>query len=384
MPTVVPGSSARATTRVRYTSQMARVPYAEETDRRVVQNGLFRTFGPASPRSARASRNLRRTIYPIVATWRPTRRGIRVGRRAFERVAFTRTIRGTRLEPGTLGGVPIEWTVAPRASAVPEHARVVLYLHGGGYVIGSPRTHRNLTSRLSHVLATPVASVDYRMAPEVGISTSFADCLTAYRALLDDGYPAEGIVIAGDSAGGGLAAGTALGAIDAGLPAPAAVVLLSPWLDLANTSDTRTSNYGTEAFIAGRVLFKISDALLPSAERQRDWRVSPFHAPDELLRQLPPTLIQVGTAEVLAGDGITFAERMAAAGARVELEQFVGQGHVVAMWTGIPEARRALKEIARWVKASLPSELEPSAPSDAAIVEATSGPDGVGPEDLPA
>lgn len=363
---------------------MARTPYAEETDRTVDGEGLFRTFGPASPRSARAGRNLRRTIYPIVAAWRPTRRGIRIGRRAFERVSFTRTIKGTRLEASSLGGVPIEWAIAPRAGAVPERTRVVLYLHGGGFVIGSPRTHRNLTSRLSHVLATPVASVDYRMAPEVSVRVSYADCLAAYRALLDDGYPAEGIVIAGDSAGGGLAAGTALAAIDAGLPLPAAVVLLSPWLDLANTVETRHSNYATESFIAGRVLWKISDALLPSAESQRDWRVSPFHAPDELLRQMPPTLVQVGTTEVLAGDGIVFAERMAAAGARVELERFVGQGHVVAMWTGIPEARRALKEIARWVKTYLPTDLEPAAPTDAQIVEATSGFDGPGPEDLPA
>lgn len=363
---------------------MARVPYAEETDRTVQGDGLFRTFGPASPRSARAARNLRRTIYPIVATWRPTRRGIRVGRRAFERVAFTRTVKGTRIERGTLGGVPIEWTVAPRAAGVPERTRVVLYLHGGGYVVGSPRTHRNLTSRLSHVLATPVASVDYRMAPEVSVRGSYADCLATYRALLDDGYPPEGIVIAGDSAGGGLAAGTVLAAIDAGLPAPAAIVLLSPWLDLANTSETRHANFATEAFIGGRVLDRISAALLPTEESRRDWRVSPFHAPDELLESMPPTLIQVGTAEVLAGDGVAFAERLAAAGAKVELEQFVGQGHVVAMWTGIPEARRALKEIARWVKTYLPTELEPAAPSDADIVEATSGHDGPGPEDLPA
>jgi len=363
---------------------MARTPYAEETARTTDGAGTFRTFGPASPRSARASRNLRRTMYPIVAGWRPTRRGIAIGRRAFERVAFTRMVRGTTVAPRTFGGVAVEWTVAPRARDVVAHSRVVLYLHGGGYLVGSPRTHRNLTSRLSHVLATPVASVDYRMAPEVSIRESFADCVAAYRALLDDGYPPEGIVVAGDSAGGGLAAGVALAAASAGLPVPAALVLLSPWLDLANTASTRQTNYATEAFIGGTVLDRISHALLPNAESRHDWRVSPFHAPDELLRQLPPTLVQVGTAEVLAGDGIEFAHRIAAAGGTVELEEFEGQGHVVAMWTGIPEARRALKEIARWVKTSLPTGLEPSAPTDADLIEATSGHDGAGAEDLPA
>lgn len=363
---------------------MARATYAKETAREQQGTGTFRRFGPASPRSARAARGMRLGIYPIVAGWRPTRRGIAIGRFWFERISYTKMVRGTTLEPRELGGVPVEWTVAPRAREAGPLQRVVLYLHGGGYVIGSPRTHRNLTSRLSHVLGTPVASVDYRMAPEATLHHSHADCLTAYRALLDAGYPPQGIVIAGDSAGGGLAAGVALAAADQGLPQPSALILLSPWMDLVNSGDSHRQNYSTEAFIAGDVLNRIGRVLVSDAAARRDWRNSPFYAPDDLLAQLAPTLVQVGGAEVLRDDGAGFARRMAAAGGTVELQEFEGQGHVVALWTGVPEARRALSEIADWVLAAMPDELEPTAPTHADIVEATSGHDGPGPEDLPA
>ncbi|MBO9532256.1 MAG: alpha/beta hydrolase [Solirubrobacteraceae bacterium] len=362
---------------------MARTQYAEEIDRIVDGPGTFRTFGPASPRSSRASRNMRRSIYLIVATWRPTSRGIRIGRTAMERALYTRPMRGTRLERSTLGGVDVEWTVSKRAQGVPERTRVVLYLHGGGYVVGSPKTHRNLTSRISHVLSTPVASVDYRMAPEVGIRESFADAVAAYRGLLDEGYPPEGIIIAGDSAGGGLAAGVGLAVVDQGLPAPAGLVLLSPWLDLANAGGSHTANVLTEALIGGEVLNRISRALLPDEAARRDWHVSPFHAPSELLAQLPPTLVQVGGAEVLLDDGLEFARRIAMAGGTVELDRFEGQGHVVAMWTGLPEARRALKELAAWAKDVLPDHLEPVTPSAETIEEAVEhGGAAPGPEDL--
>lgn len=362
---------------------MARTQYAEEVDRTVDGPGTFRTFGPASPRSSRASRNMRRTIYLIVASWRPTSRGIRIGRTAMERALYTRPMRGTRLERASLGGVGIEWTVAKRAQGVPERTRVVLYLHGGGYVVGSPKTHRNLTSRISHVLSTPVASVDYRMAPEVGIRETFGDAVAAYRGLLDEGYPPEGIIIAGDSAGGGLAAGVGLAAADQGLPTPAGLALLSPWLDLANAGESHTANSRTEAFIGGQVLDRISRALLPDEASRRDWRVSPFHAPDELLGELPPILVQVGGAEVLLDDGLEFARRVAAAGGTVELERFEGQGHVVAMWTGLPEARRALKELASWAQDVLPDHLDPPTPSAETIAEAAEAGGGApGPEDL--
>jgi epsilon-lactone hydrolase len=301
-----------------------------------------------------------------------------------EAISYTRPLRGTRLERAELGGVAVEWTIAPRANAVPERSRVVLYLHGGGYVVGSPKTHRTLTSRLSQVLATPVASVDYRMAPEVGIRDSFADAVAAYRGLLDAGYPPEGIVVAGDSAGGGLAAGVGLAAVAEGLPNPAALVLLSPWLDLTNEAASHHANVATESFIGGEVLHRISRALLPDAQTRRDWRVSPFHAPDDLLAQLPPTLVQVGGAEVLLDDGVGFAQRIAGAGGAVELETFEGQGHVVALWAGVPEARRALRELSDWVKAVLPERLEPAAPSEETIAEATDGGPMPGPGDLPA
>ncbi|MFT4034751.1 MAG: alpha/beta hydrolase [Patulibacter sp.] len=364
---------------------MARATYAEEIERIVAGSAIYRTFGPASPSSARMARSLRRTVYPAIAAWRPTRRGIRIGRRAFEGAARAQLLRGIQIEHTQLGGVPVEWVVAPRAaSALAQRTRVVLYLHGGGYVVGSPRTHRGLTARISQVSATPVASVDYRMAPEVSLRDSFADAVAAYRGLLDDGYPPQGIVVSGDSAGGGLAAGVALAAVEAGLPRPAGLVLLSPWLDLANGGASHRSNLPTESFIGGQVLDRISRALVPDEAARHDWHISPYHAPDELLRALPPTLVQVGGAELLLDDGVGFAQRIAAAGGTVQLERYEGQGHVVAMWVGAPEARRALRELGDWMRAVLPSELEPAAASDQTIRAAADSGGAAGARDLPA
>lgn len=334
-------------------------------------SGALITYGPASRQSQAVAQTVRRTVLPLVAGWRPTRRGIWIGRRLFAAVTTTPPLRGTEVRPCTHAGQPADWVIAPRAAARETHGRVVLYLHGGGFVVGSPRTHRNLLSRLSHVLATPVLAPDYRMAPEVSVRQSYEDGVAAYEALLADGYAPDRILVMGDSAGGGLAAGLCLRLAERGLPQPAALVLLSPWVDLANTGESLITNRGTESFIGGNVLQHISKALFGEAGPQGDWRVSPISAPAELLAQLPPTLVQVGGAEVLRDDGRRFATALADAGCSYELHEFVGQGHVVAWWTGVPEARLALRELARWLRDVMPDDIEPREPTEAALREAT-------------
>ena len=347
---------------------MAKTRYALEISR-TEQNGLVRRdFGPASPQSARTARVMRLTIYRTVAAFRPTTRGVKLAQRTLNAPTFP--IRGTKVERRKLGGVPVEWTTGPKAKGVDPKVRIVLYVHGGGFVIGSPGTHRNLASRLSQVLSAPVASVDYRMPPTGSIQTCQADVLDAYRGLLDDGIPPEAILVAGDSAGGNLAAYVVLAAAEQGLPKPAGLIMLSPWADLGTGGASRTANVRTESFIGGKVLDRIARALVPDEHERLDWHNSPINAAPEQLAALPPTLIQVGSAEVLLDDGITFAERIAAAGGRVELQWFEGQGHVVAMWNANPEARRALKEIAHWVREVFPDERDPEVPSDATLDEA--------------
>lgn len=347
---------------------MPKARYALEISRETRGGLVRRDFGPASPQSARTARFMRLTIFPTVAAFRPTTRGVKLAQRTLNAPTFP--IRGTKIERRELGGVPVEWTRAPRAKDVDVNVRVVLYIHGGGFVIGSPATHRNLASRISQVLSTPVASVDYRMVPVGSIQTCQIDALDAYRGLLDDGVPPEAIIVAGDSAGGNLAAHVVLAAAQEGLPRPAALVMLSPWADLGPGGESRRTNLRTESFIGGQVLDRIARSLVPDESERAGWRNSPINASPEQLAALPPTLIQVGGAEVLLDDGVTFAERIGDAGGRVELQWFAGQGHVVALWNANPEARRALKELAAWVREVFPDERDPVAPDDATLDEA--------------
>ncbi|MDQ8043803.1 MAG: alpha/beta hydrolase [Solirubrobacteraceae bacterium] len=365
---------------------MGEEKYARERLRSEAGGLVERTFGPSSPRSRRMARVLRLTMYRTVGAWRPTSRGIHLARRAFDPGATWPPMRGTKFQRRVIGGVPVEWSVAPRAQEAGSHARVILYLHGGGFVVGSPRTHRNIVSRLSHVTATAVASVDYRMAPEASIQASRADAYAVYKSLIESGYPAEGIVIAGDSAGGNLATYVTLAAMLNDLGTPAALVLLSPWLDLTTGGPSRTANAGTEFFIGGTVLDRIARVLVPDDDERHFWFNSPINAPEELLSAMPPTLIQVGGAEVLADDGVEMARRIGAAGgARVELQTYDDQGHVVALWAGTPEARRAIREIGVFLRASLPKDLAFTPPTDAEIDEAAeaTSPTDVGVEGFP-
>jgi monoterpene epsilon-lactone hydrolase len=340
---------------------------APESHREQRGSYVEREFGPASRQSRVVFRALRAFAYPVVASWRPTRRGIRFLRWGYGAAIKVPLMHGTEIERRSLGGTPVEWTTTPRSAEAGPRQRVILYLHGGGYIFGRAHTHRNLVSRLSHTTATPVASVDYRMPPEVSLRVSQDEIFAAYRSLLEDGYPAEAIVVAGDSAGGGHAAELVLRAIDSGVPVPAGVIMLSPWTDLTASHESHTTNSRYDFLIIKSILDRIARAIVPDPADRTDWRNSPAFAPDEMLAQFPPTLVQVGGRETLRDDGLEFARRLGAAGARAEAEIYAGQGHVVAMWAGTPESRRAIKEIHNWIKVALPSDRDPSDPSQAQL-----------------
>jgi acetyl esterase/lipase len=141
------------------------------------------------------------------------------------------------VEKVTANGVPAEWVSAPDARA----DGAVLYLHGGGYVIGSVNTHRALVANVSRATGLRALSLDYRLAPENPFPAAVDDAVAGYQFLLDQGIAPERIVIAGDSAGGGLTIATLVALKERGLPQPAAAVPMSPWVDMEGIGDSMTS-----------------------------------------------------------------------------------------------------------------------------------------------
>jgi acetyl esterase/lipase len=328
-----------------------------------------RAFGPASPQTRALEATLRRTWRPVARNWRMTPRGIRMLQRVTEPGRRVPVLRGTLVEPTRVAGIPAEWVRGPRALAA--EGPILLYLHGGGYVFGSPRTHRNLVSRISHVTGLPALSLDYRLPPVATLPAPIEDAMGTYRQLLDDGHAPDRIVVAGDSAGGNLALALALHAAEAGLPLPAALVLLSPWADLTHSGASFQANALKDPFLPPIALQRAGRAARAGAA-PADWRASPLFAPDALWPRLPPTLLQAGSTEVLLDDSVRVARRLAAAGVPAELQVFDRQPHVPPIWNGTPEARTALREIGRFADTHLPRAAAPRPPSeqDAAIAAA--------------
>ncbi|RAY15313.1 alpha/beta hydrolase [Actinomadura craniellae] len=259
---------------------------------------------------------------------------------------------GVRIEPLAdprveTGEPPVagEW-VAP-AGPVAEGA--VLYLHGGGYVMCSPRTHRSITSRLAVESGLPVLVPRYRLAPEHPFPAALNDALAAYRWLLSRGVPAGRIIVAGDSAGGHLAASLTGEICRIGLPAPAGVVLLSPWVDLE--CELSLGSDARDAYISAHAAQRVARLVIGDAD-PRDPRLALLH---RAWTDMPPFLIQVGGNEVLRPE----AERLAKAlGDACELQVWPGQMHVFQILDRLlPEARTALREAARFIG----SVLHPSA-----------------------
>lgn len=211
-----------------------------------------------------------------------------------------------------------------------KNDRVLLYLHGGGYTIGSPRTHRALTSHLAVAASCDVLVPDYRLAPEHPYPAALNDAVAAYRTLLEHFTPAR-IAVGGDSAGGGLALCTALALRDAGLPMPAALVLISPWTDLTLSGDTIDA-LGPIDPMLGRPWLQRAGQAYRGDLAADDPRVSPLNA---TLDGLPPTLVQVGSDEILLSDSRRFVDKARATGLDVRLEVEPGMWHDFQIHAGV-------------------------------------------------
>ncbi len=272
--------------------------------------------------------------------------------------------KGISIEPGSLGGRPCD-RLAP-SGADPD--RAVLYLHGGGYLIGSRRTHRALAAEIALAAGAPVHLLDYRLGPEHVHPAALEDSLAAYRDLLGRGIEAKSIVVAGDSAGGGLAVALAMRLRDAGEPLPRGLAILNGWLDLTNSGPSVAINARRDHGLR-RDLIEQGAALYRGAADPADPELSPVFAD---LAGLPPTYLQVGTHDILLDDTERFAERARAAGVDVGYARFDGMWHDFQIGAGmLREADEAMLDLGRalddiWAERSL-AETPSHQPSVAII-----------------
>lgn len=245
--------------------------------------------------------------------------------------------------PVSAGGVPAAWVTTPE---IDEH-RVVLYLHGGGYCLGSITTHRDLAQRVSRAARARVLLIDYRLAPEHPHPAAVEDSTAAYRWLLSQGVDPAHLAIAGDSAGGGLTVATLVALRDAGVRLPAAGVCLSPWVDLEGVGESMTSKASVDPMIQAEPLRRFGKHYLGSHD-PRTPLAAPLYAD---LSGLPPLLIQVGTAETLLDDSIRIAERARKAGVKVTLDPWEDMIHVFqAFAVMLPEGQQAIERIGEFVR----------------------------------
>ncbi|WP_433329694.1 alpha/beta hydrolase [Spirillospora sp. CA-294931] len=249
-----------------------------------------------------------------------------------------------------------EWVVDQgrgrrRTHAVPDTARgAILYLHGGAYVVCSPRTHRPITARLAVETGLPVLVPRYRLAPEHPFPAPLEDAVAAYRWLLDRGVPASGIVIAGDSAGGHLAACLTGEICRTGLPRPAGTVLFSPWVDLTCAMSVDAHRETRDAYISARSARRVARLVVGPAGFD-DPRLALLASP---WNGTPPFLIQVGGAEVLRPEAEALAAALTEAGTHCELQVWTGQMHVFQILNRVlPEASAAMRETARFINAAV-------------------------------
>jgi len=247
-------------------------------------------------------------------------------RRADQAGRFPGPPRGTAIAPQLVGGVPCEELRPPSCA---DDARL-LYLHGGGYVVGSPRSHRSLIARMAAGFGAPALAVDYRLAPEHPHPAALDDALAVWNALTEPAGPhgtglrADRIAVAGDSAGAGLALALALSLRDAGRPLPAAIGLISPWLDLAADIDG-VRGPAPRDLLLNRTLLRVwAGAHLSGGADPRDPLVSPLYAD---LAGLPPLVVHTTDDELIRADGRALVKRARAAGVAVSDEQLPDLWH---------------------------------------------------------
>ena len=249
----------------------------------------------------------------------------------------------TKAEKITLNSISAEWICAKEA----QEDRVILYLHGGGYNICSPNTHRELAAHISMASGAKVLLPDYRLAPEHPFPSALEDATSAYQWLLDTGLTGGDISIAGDSAGGGLSIATSISLRDAGEPSPASIVCISPWADLKMSANSIKTHAEIDPMLNLQLLKIMASNYIGDGDPHSPL-ISPIYAD---LKGIPPLLIHVGSDEILLDDSTRLAERAKGAGVDVTLNIFNQMWHVFHLTARLmPEAKNAIKELGSFIR----------------------------------
>jgi epsilon-lactone hydrolase len=301
------------------------------------------------------------SLEKLVLTW-ALRRWIKPNSLRNQDVAASRALTGrvpfrAKLAPGWRirgehgAALKGEW-IEPTAPNHTARKRYILYFHGGAYVAMSARTHRSVTSRLATWSNASLFALDYRLAPEHPFPAALEDALAAYRALIAAGAPPSRIMVAGDSAGGGLALALLLAVRDAADPPPVAAVLFSPWTDLAATGKSIIDNNAADAMFFGSWVGLEARHYLGNTPATNPL-ASPVYAD---LTGLPPLLIQVSDSEVLLDDSRRVFENAKRSGVEATLQIWSGLPHGWQIFAPIlPEGRAALRAAGAFIHARLPS-----------------------------
>jgi epsilon-lactone hydrolase len=244
-------------------------------------------------------------------------------------------VHGTTFTTENAGGIDIDFVNAPGA----DTDRCVVFIHGGGFVLGSTRAYHEFASRISAATASRVALIDYRLAPEAVAPAARDDCVAGYRWLIDNGADPARTSFIGDSAGGGLALLMAAQLADSDVPPPAAVVALSPWIDLAVRADMPDEKDTDDPMLTPDGLRWFAQTYLVTAPGG-DPAHNALHAD---LTGMPPTLVQTGTRDVTHQDAVLFAERAKDAGVEIVLDVYPDLIHDWhAFGPDLPEGQQAL------------------------------------------
>lgn len=340
------GVRAQAASPLRLVSDLDVVEVAPSRVRRT-------EFGGGSVRSALLATFLSNTVKPFIGVWAkmplapwPYFLADYVG-------LALKTVPGTTYEPMELPSCRAEILRTPSTED-----RVIVYLHGGAFVVGGRYLHRQLMSRIAEDTRSSVVAVNYRQLPDHPVSASIADGLDAYRYILESGVPASQIVIMGDSAGGYLTFQVALAAQAAGLPMPAGLVAMSPLIDFDGEVKVNAASADTCALFPKHCFDGLAEVVLRASHRAGEPHALPDSPSRAALHGLPPSLIQASSSEMVFPDAEAMAASLLAAGVETELQVWDHQVHVFqAAHAIVPEAAQAVEEIVAFVDQVIPDQL---------------------------
>lgn len=290
---------------------------------------------------------LKRTMKPMMFAGKPTRARMGISAWALEASASLVPAPAARITPLRLGPLRGEW-LEPAASS----RRVIIYMHGGAFIAGSPRTHRPLTAALAQHCQARVLALDYRQAPEHAFPAWLEDAGAAYDYLLRQGTAAADIVLAGDSAGGNLVLATLLQLKQQQKPLPAGAICLSPWADLSCSYASHQRNADSEAMLKPAALRALGQHHI-GAHDPKNPLLSPAHAD---LDGLPPLMVHVGSREILLDDARAIKRNARRAGVRLHYREWKDMPHVFPLFHRLlPEGRKAIAQMAQFVRDVTPA-----------------------------